>query len=200
MKVWDTICAPKEAGGLGIQRMHDINTAFITKLTWLLITRTDKLWVQVLKARYCYGTNFMVDQVVDKNGLWVWKSIINCTTSFMRGACLKVERNSRLKIWDTPWIPFAPRFKVPVDVVLPESLQYVKDLMNSARIVWNISLLHNHFPLNLVGMMMKVGILDEPKQDAVLWVPSKTRNFSIMSCYRENHREMFSHNSTISRD
>lgn len=141
LKAWDTICVPKEAGGLGFRRMYDINTAFITKLTWLLNLRTDKLWIQVLKARYCRGLNFMMDPAMQNTGSWVWKSIVHCKASFMRGVCFKVERHSRLKIRDTPWIPFAPQFKVPTDVVIPESLVYVKDLMNPEGNAWNINLL-----------------------------------------------------------
>lgn len=136
---------------------------------------------------------------MEKKGSWVWQSIVKCKASFLQGACFKVERQSRIKIRDTPWIPSAPQFMVPTIVTIPESLVYVKDTMNSTGTTWNINL-QNLFPLDLVRMIMKVSILNGLEQDALLWVPSKMGNFSIKSCYRENHMERFLHNSNISRD
>lgn len=89
-KAWSTICAPKEARGFCFRIMYDINTAFVTKLVWQLQTQLDKLWVRVMKSKYCRGSSFVEDQLLKKNGSWVWSSIVKCKESFLRGACYKI--------------------------------------------------------------------------------------------------------------
>jgi len=49
---WNTICLPKELGGLGLRRVRDMNKAFLMKLTWKLKTETSNLCTQVLKGKY----------------------------------------------------------------------------------------------------------------------------------------------------
>lgn len=46
LKAWSEVCLPKEAGGLGLRRMGDINIAFITKLICLLNTQPNILWLK----------------------------------------------------------------------------------------------------------------------------------------------------------
>lgn len=59
LKGWSSICAPKEAGGLGFRLMKDSNIAFLTKLVWQLNTRPDKLWVRLLHSKYLLGQQFL---------------------------------------------------------------------------------------------------------------------------------------------
>ncbi|XP_024004423.1 uncharacterized protein LOC112081868 [Eutrema salsugineum] len=42
---WDSVCTPKEAGGLGLKRLHDLNQVFGLKLIWLLFAGNGLLWV-----------------------------------------------------------------------------------------------------------------------------------------------------------
>lgn len=73
--------------------------------------------------------------MLKKNGSWVWRSVIQCTESFLRGACYKVHQISRIKIKGTPWIPEAPFFKIPEHITIPESLAYIKECINIARVI-----------------------------------------------------------------
>ncbi|CAN1141032.1 Putative ribonuclease H protein At1g65750 [Linum perenne] len=49
---WDKICAPKEAGGLGLKLAHELNRAFMTKLAFIFFQDPDRLWVKVLQSKY----------------------------------------------------------------------------------------------------------------------------------------------------
>lgn len=46
---WDTICSPKEEGGLGFRSLRMVNAAYLMKLGWGLVWNRDALWVQVLR-------------------------------------------------------------------------------------------------------------------------------------------------------
>lgn len=41
IKAWDSTCTLKEAGGLGLRRMKDINRAYIAELSWKVHTKED---------------------------------------------------------------------------------------------------------------------------------------------------------------
>uniref|UniRef100_A0A151UFK2 Ribonuclease H protein At1g65750 family n=1 Tax=Cajanus cajan TaxID=3821 RepID=A0A151UFK2_CAJCA len=49
---WSTVCQPKEHGGLGLRSMRNVNTAYMMKNCWSLITEPHKLWVQVVRSKY----------------------------------------------------------------------------------------------------------------------------------------------------
>lgn len=49
---WEHICKAKEAGGLGIKRLHKLNIAFLATLGWRIITIPNQLWARVLKHKY----------------------------------------------------------------------------------------------------------------------------------------------------
>ncbi|XP_048619881.1 uncharacterized protein LOC125590370 [Brassica napus] len=42
---WDSVCTPKEAGGLGLKRLEDWNKVLGLKLIWLIFTSGGSLWV-----------------------------------------------------------------------------------------------------------------------------------------------------------
>ncbi|XP_058080640.1 uncharacterized protein LOC131228795 [Magnolia sinica] len=55
---WAEICVPKEEGGLGIRRLHDVMTAFRTKMAWGAVPVDDAVKTRgvqlVSKCYYCF--------------------------------------------------------------------------------------------------------------------------------------------------
>jgi len=49
---WDSICLPKEKGGLGVRRIREFNLALLGKWCWRMLVDKDGLWYRGLKARY----------------------------------------------------------------------------------------------------------------------------------------------------
>ncbi|KAJ8432647.1 hypothetical protein Cgig2_011813 [Carnegiea gigantea] len=47
------ITKSKQVGGLGFRTMRENNAAFLSKLGWHLMVEKEKLWSQVLRAKYC---------------------------------------------------------------------------------------------------------------------------------------------------
>jgi len=49
---WESICTPKEEGGLGVRRVGAFNLYLLGKWCWRMLVEKDGLWYRVLKARY----------------------------------------------------------------------------------------------------------------------------------------------------
>jgi len=49
---WDKVCQPKQLGGLGLRKTAAVNTAFLAKLGWKILTQPENFWVQHMRAKY----------------------------------------------------------------------------------------------------------------------------------------------------
>lgn len=51
-KAWDSICLPKERGGLGFRKLFEVNLALVAKLGWQFLHCPSRLWVRIASANY----------------------------------------------------------------------------------------------------------------------------------------------------
>ncbi|CAJ2643768.1 unnamed protein product [Trifolium pratense] len=75
---WDTICLPKDRGGLGIKNLDLFNQSLLCKWKWRGISDENALWSTLLKYRYGNMVdNFMSQSTNDVIGhsLW-WRDIM----------------------------------------------------------------------------------------------------------------------------
>lgn len=72
---WETVCQPKDRGGLGIRTARDMNKSLLSKLGWNLLTQNNGLWSKVLKAKYLPHTSFLQAQP-RADASYTWKSIL----------------------------------------------------------------------------------------------------------------------------
>lgn len=56
---WESVCLPKEEGGLGLRRLMTWNKVFGLKLIWLLFTKSGSLWVSWVQKISVKGSFFL---------------------------------------------------------------------------------------------------------------------------------------------
>lgn len=49
---WESLCLPKENGGLGFKSFKEFNAALLFKWSWKNLQGSNALWMKVLTARY----------------------------------------------------------------------------------------------------------------------------------------------------
>ncbi|CAL1356334.1 unnamed protein product [Linum trigynum] len=84
---WETICLPKDQGGLGLRSARELNAAYHMKLAWTMLTNPDELWVQVLKEKYLKTGPSGVQVRRQSGGSSLWRGlrrIWNLTLSGIR--------------------------------------------------------------------------------------------------------------------
>ncbi|XP_074282785.1 uncharacterized protein LOC141607328 [Silene latifolia] len=71
---WDTICRPKQEGGLGLKNQELWNIAMVGRLVDWIATKKDSLWVQWVNANYLKGSSWQ-EYTATSNSSWVWRRI-----------------------------------------------------------------------------------------------------------------------------
>lgn len=67
---WETICNPREQGGLGVKDLALFNEALLAKWKWNMFHDMESLWVGVLESK-CQGWKGLGEQV-DNNCEFIW--------------------------------------------------------------------------------------------------------------------------------
>ncbi|KAK5836392.1 hypothetical protein PVK06_012179 [Gossypium arboreum] len=49
---WETLCRGTNEGGIGFRNMAQMHNSFLVKNGYMLVARTNQLWVQVVRAKY----------------------------------------------------------------------------------------------------------------------------------------------------
>jgi hypothetical protein len=69
LKSWESLCLPKDQGGLGFRLMKEVNLSLISKLGWKLLSNHDCLWVSLFKAKYFKYGNILSSPL--SAGSWI---------------------------------------------------------------------------------------------------------------------------------
>jgi hypothetical protein len=182
LKSWNSICLPKDQGGLGFRLMKDVNISLISKLGWKLLLDHDCLWVSLFKNKYFKYGDLLSSPL--PNGSFIWNGIKTIVPFLKSGACYIPHSLSSLAIWFSPWVPTLPNFRPAPRV---ESLQAnfplaILDLVSSTTGTWNLPLLEFLFDQASVSEILKIRIRFD--NDSILWSPSLTSVFSTKSAHR----------------
>nr|KYP65965.1 Putative ribonuclease H protein At1g65750 family [Cajanus cajan] len=182
---WSMLCLPKDKGGLGIRKMRDVNTTFMMKNCWSLITEKEKLWVQVIKSKYgCLDEQLpRVEKKQKMSNLWrgmceAWK-LMKPHLRWVIGDGITV------KFWYDRWVPgLEPLIQSALSFVPPGELlkavsDYVDDLGG-----WDIDQIQSYLPPNVWLCIQR---LAPPHagvgRDRVVWDNTTDGNFTLRSAH-----------------
>ena len=158
LKTWDTICSPKQVGGLGFRRFRDYNMALLTKMNWQMYVEPHKPWVKLIKAKYLRGRKLLDLEKSPIGAFWTWREMWECRRILRKGLSVKINRNSTAQIWTNPWIPGIPDFRLQPHSSTVQPQQLVRELIDQELGTWNYSLICNMFPTEVAREIFKIQI------------------------------------------
>ncbi|GMI89291.1 hypothetical protein HRI_002598400 [Hibiscus trionum] len=110
---WETLCLPKEAGGLGLMDFDNMSEALRSKWLWRYGSEPNALWRKFVAALYEQDSSSMLpENLKTTNKSWVWRGIIRPLTNkdsvFSRNIHFSVGNGKRIKFWSETWIGNTP--------------------------------------------------------------------------------------------
>lgn len=140
---WDTICLPKEEGGLGLRDFSLWNKTLCLRLLWLLFANGTSLWAAWMKSNRIKDENIWSCDV-DKTKSWTWRALLNLrhlASQFIRA---RVGDGRLISFWWDVWTPFGrlidyfgqngPReISIPLDAIVSDACRANGWLMRGAR-------------------------------------------------------------------
>ncbi|KAK5785254.1 hypothetical protein PVK06_039821 [Gossypium arboreum] len=96
---WDDICQPKMHGGLGFRRLGDQNKAFMMKISYNLITKSETLWVQVFRAKYGVRES-MSNSLMRSSCSYMWKAIAKAWPLLHSNMIWSIGNGKTVRCWE----------------------------------------------------------------------------------------------------
>ena len=100
---WVNIIKSKNRGALSLHSMRQINAAYLAKLGWRVVNEKDKLWSQVLRAKYCDKRCDLEMFTLRQDAFNAWKGIIANNKYVQQGSRLEVGNGLKTLFWHHKW-------------------------------------------------------------------------------------------------
>ncbi|XP_030497527.2 uncharacterized protein LOC115713182 [Cannabis sativa] len=72
---WERLCQPKKAGGIGLKKIAEWNTAAMIKYVWAIANKEDNLWIRWIHCVYMKGVDWWSYQA-SSQASWYWKRLV----------------------------------------------------------------------------------------------------------------------------
>ena len=99
---WESVCLPKEEGGLGIRRLESFNVALITSHVWSILVLKESLWVKWIHTHKLRGLNFW-DVPFPGSMTWSWRKILLVRPMIIQFFWYKVSNGISISAWFDNW-------------------------------------------------------------------------------------------------
>ena len=195
---WDTVCLPKEKGGLGIKDINTFNIALLAKWKWSLFQQQGALWARVLESRYGGWRSLGDAPTTNNESIW-WRDLKRVLQHPEHGEPLsrsiewRVGCGDHIKFWEDQWIgeDRSLAAKYPRLYLISSQQNHTIQQMGACKDIgweWELSWRRPLFD-NELGMT--VAFLNDvdskqiqpDRKDEWLWVADPSGHYSARSAY-----------------
>ena len=184
---WDKVCRPKKLGGLGLRKTAAVNTAFLAKLIWKILTQPDNLWVQQIRAKYGAPENFFTAKPKPTDS-WVWKCLLRLRPFIQSGVRWKVGNGRSIRFWTDIWCAeesIAAMLHLDPDT-LADPNKLVQDFITPDK-QWDMSKLESLLPSHIRQKIHRIPIPITDVADSFCWGYSGSGGFTTKSATWKAH-------------
>ncbi|KAA3474645.1 reverse transcriptase [Gossypium australe] len=180
---WDTICQPRSCGGLGLRQLNDQNLSFFMKIGFSLVSKSDMLWVRVLRSKYGWK-NQLPETISKYKCSHLWRALSKLWPSIRENLIWSIGDGATTRCWKDPWIPGMGILISKIPSFSNLNLDCcVREMVNIDG-SWNLDLFRVWLPEEVIN---RITSIPPPHPDAgtdrVIWARSATGIFSVRSAY-----------------
>ncbi|CAN1162516.1 Putative ribonuclease H protein At1g65750 [Linum perenne] len=183
---WENICRAKEDGGLWLKLAQELNRAYMTKLAFIFMQDSDRLWVRLLQGKYFSVTADGLARRNPNSRSSVWKGITRDWETMVRGARSAIRNGKDTMFWTARWIDSGERL---IDLLVDANAEIqiddsVADFVNIDG-QWDVDKLRASLPPSAIEMVIGMTPPREDRgDDHWVWGEDAHGRFSIKSAYR----------------
>ena len=100
---WEVVTKEKEAGGLGLRSMRQLNMAYLMKLSWHLHMEPAACWAKVIKSKYYQGGDLKAP-ITRRYTFNVWRGIVETRDLMEKGMGHILRDGRHTKFWLHRWL------------------------------------------------------------------------------------------------
>ncbi|XP_057418408.1 uncharacterized protein LOC130712598 [Lotus japonicus] len=164
---WETICSPKDCGGLGFRDLHSINRAYMTKLAWIVKKEPNCLWAKVFKSNSP-----------------TWKGICHAWHLADLGSHWSLGDGKTAMFWKDNWIPSLGNLLYLVPETAPNWLKSVSVSFYRVNGEWKKETLQQILPPEIYDRVIETNPPGEGHGgDSLSWGLTSDGKFSLASVH-----------------
>jgi hypothetical protein len=179
---WKGLGRSKNSGGLGFRDIESFNLALLAKQGWRLIQNPGSLAARVLKEKY-YPEKSFLEASLGSRPSYIWRSLWAAKPLLQEGLIWKVGDGTKINIWGDRWIfsPHSNSIQSPVRMLNYDAK--VAEIIDKDSGWWNIPLIEQIFPADIVEKICSLAISPNVVQDRQIWAYSTDGLFFVRSAY-----------------
>ena len=199
MGKWESICTPKEDGGLGVKRLDAFNLSLMGKWCWRMMVDKEELWYRVLKARY--GEEGGRLREGDSHSSAWWRSLCRIREGVGEGVGRWFDSNIRRVVgdgrgtyfWHDTWvgeIPLKNKFSRLFDLSVEKECSVEKMGRVLGAVEGRESLWHRRLfaweeeSISECYVLLRNFVLQENVEDKWTWQLDPMHGYSVRGAYR----------------
>jgi hypothetical protein len=98
------MCRPLEVGGLDIRDLRTMNDAMLLKLVWQIVSQQDRVWMQVMKAKY-FPNQRLWEVQRDAHISPPWRRMLEIRQNIKPEVQWILANGTNVQVWYQPWMP-----------------------------------------------------------------------------------------------
>jgi hypothetical protein len=102
--LWETMCTPKYAGGLGFRDIELFNLAMLARQAWRILLNQNSLSARILKAVY-YPNDEFLDAALGLSPSQIWRALVEGRDVMKQGLIRRIGTGETTDAWNHNWLP-----------------------------------------------------------------------------------------------
>nr|KYP39554.1 Putative ribonuclease H protein At1g65750 family [Cajanus cajan] len=165
--------------------MRNVNTTYMMKNCWSLITEPHKLWVHVVRSKYNY-LDKIIPRVTKRSKMSnLWQGICATWSLVTPHIHWRVKNGQTIRFWYDVWLPTQKAIIQKAITFVPpvELFKSVGDYVTDTR-EWNIERLQTWLPSEILELIQSLRPPHvDNDYDEIIWGPTPDGIFTTKSAY-----------------
>lgn len=187
---WETVCTPKDKGGLGVLDLRLFNLALMAKWWWRFQFDSQRLWAQLVKFFY-YKNNVFWEFQEEPPRICshFWKGVLKAVKAFRIGARFICANGLKIHFWSDLWIgeqPLRLAFPSLYEIALNKEGSIASQRQDGA---WNLAFTHLLSTNRRADLGSLLDLLMKHQwttgEDTISWTLTNSACFTVKSLYQK---------------